>query len=614
MMRLVPSLRRGPALIFGLILILLAGCADRPSFRIGYIEGQPDSALMAHTVAETLRQAGARGVLAPCDTLVACGRQLQAGDIDLMPEYSGSARVFLRSRELGDGALSAARRALGEVGLSVTPGLGFDAPYVLLVQGERAVEQDLTGIGDLSQLDQPRFAVPPGYARQPGDGLFALARRYGLTLDAAQVQELRRPSERIAELLAGRVEVAVLRAPYVDTAAALRALDDELSFYPRYEAAVVIGRSAQQHVDFVERALQPLFGELAAHQIQPLLVEQVLQGRDPGTLARQLLVDEGVLDASKPGVRRPEMVIAHAVGPSRDELGGRALLALRSAFPDRPVELTPRSDPQGALADGEASLALLYTSDFFRVGWDGSFAGRDPRVEAIAAVGRRAFVLLVRRAAMEQGRNPLALRAGTQPGWTAAGRVGARLLALNGGRPAVRASPGQLVSALQDGELDAAVVMLTAETRAALRELEGNAVRVEGLTRWLAAPPFFLNQEVLPAEAVPGALAPIDTVSMQLVIAGPALQGRTGAVHGGPSAAVATGGLPLPLREARALAAAVETQEPVDPVLPSFRDRQAAAERRPGPRSAWIETTIVLAAILFMAWAFLLLVRPQRRP
>jgi hypothetical protein len=77
---------------------------------------------------------------------------------------------------------------------------------------------------------------------------------------------------------------------------------------------------------------------------------------------------------------------------------------------------------------------------------------------------------------------------------------------------------------------------------------------------------------------------------------------------------VATGGLPLPLREARALAAAVETQEPVDPVLPSFRDRQAAAERRPGPRSAWIETTIVLAAILFMAWAFLLLVRPQRRP
>jgi hypothetical protein len=395
----------------------------------------------------------------------------------------------------------------------------------------------------------------------------------------------------------------------------VRALDDTLSFYPRYEAAVVIGRDARDAADFVERALQPLFGALAAHQVQPLLVEQVLQGRDPATLARRLLVDEGVLDASRPGVRRPEMVVAHAVGQPRDELGGQALLALRSAFPERPVELVPRSDPPAALANGEASLALLYTSDFFRLGWDGSFAGRDRRAEAIAAVGRRAFVLLVRREAVaEEERNPLALRVGTQPGWTAAGRVGARLLALNGAGPAARAGPGQLVAALRDDELDAAVILLDSAARAALRELEGNAIRVEGVSRWLAAPPFFLNQEVLPAEAVPGALAPLDTVSMQLVIAGPAAQGTTGAVHGGPSAAVATGGLPLPLREARALADAVETREPVDPVLPSFRDRQATAERRRGPDSAWVETGLIVLALAFMAWAFSLLVRPQRRP
>jgi glycine betaine/choline ABC-type transport system substrate-binding protein len=594
---------------------VLAGCAQRPSFRVGYLEGQPDSALMAQMTAQALKRAGARAVLAPCPTLVACGRQLQAGDIDLLPDYSGSARAFFPSESVQDGRLAAVRRALAEAGLAATPALGFDAPYRLLMRRDRAQEADVQTIAQLADLDAPRFAVPPGYARQPGDGLFALARRYGLDLAEEQIAELRAPSERIARLLNGTVDVAVVRAPLVEESS-LTALGDPLDFYPRYSATVVLGARAAERQALVERALAPLFGQVTAEAVQPLLLEQVLHGRDPGPLASRLLVELGVLDATGPSVRRPDMTLVARGGEDLGELGGQALLAIRRAFPERPVRVVARADPAEALARGEGELALVHTSDFFRLDWRGTYAGRDPRLEAIAPVGRRPFLLLTRADRANPAANPLTQAVGVQPAWTAGGEVAARILALSGAEPARRMAAGQLVSALKAGELDAALVLLDPGARAALSALEGNAIQVAGLSRWLAAPPFFLNAQRLPARDVPGALAPVDTLSMQLVLAAPAPRDAlTGPVHGGPASTVATGGRPMPLREAETLAGAVEAGEPLDPVLPSFRERaaRAAADRRTD-RSAWLETGLILAALVYMAWAGSLLARRPRPP
>ena len=94
-----------------LAAVVLAGCAQRPSFRIGYLDGQPDSALMAELVAQTLKRAGARAVRTACASPIACGRQLQAGDIDLLPEYSGTARAFFAGGAVTDGRLPAVRQA-----------------------------------------------------------------------------------------------------------------------------------------------------------------------------------------------------------------------------------------------------------------------------------------------------------------------------------------------------------------------------------------------------------------------------------------------------------------------------------------------------------------------
>lgn len=604
-------MRRAAQVLLLLACLLLQACTQRPNLLVGYRAGQPDSMLTAEVVAETLRQAGARAITVSCPDLVNCGRRLQAGDIDLLPEYSGSARVFFSAGAIRGGSLEAVRRVFTSAGMTVTPGLGFHAPYALLVESGRTLTDQLTSIEDLSGQENVRFAVPPGYTRQPGDGLLGMARRYGLDIRIDAVEEVVSPSDRIEALLAGRTDVAVVRTPYVRTELGVSELSDTLGFYPEYEATVVVGPRAAQHQGFVEAALEPLFGALIATEVEPAMREIFLQGRDAGTVARRLLVAEGVIDAETPTVRRPEMVIAHTAAETFTPFDNQAALILRRAYPERPVTMLSAAAPLGALEQGRADLALVHTSDFFQLTPDGLFLGRDRRGEAIAAIGRRHFLLLAGEGA-PANTEPQPMRIGTPPGWTAAGKVAARMLVQAGQVPETRADGPGLIRAVREGELDAAIVMLDADTRTALQGLppEDPKLRAVDLTEWLERVPFFLNEVRLPGSPVPGADdEPLDTVSMQVLLAGPAPRGRTGPVHGGPASAMATRNLPLPLREAEAIAAATESPEVPDPVLPSFRDRQAVA-RRGLAESPWLETALIIAGITFMVWAGWLLARP----
>lgn len=595
------------------ILVLVAGCAQRPTLRVGHLEDQPISTLMAEIVAETLRQADARAIVVPCPDLVSCGRKLQAGDIDILPAFSGSTRVFLRSRGLGDGSLPAVRRALANIDMQVTPGLGFRAPYLLLMESRSALTEEIATIEGLSRLPDARFAVPPGYTRQPGDGLLAMARRYGLDIQPEEVKEVAAPGERVADLLAGRIDVGVVRAPYLREGLGLTALADNLDFYPRYEATVVIGPRASRHHAFVEQALTPLFGALEDTEVEPAMREIIVQGRTPETIARRMLVAEGVIDTETPTVRRPEMIVAYTGAESLSPLGGQAILALRRAFPERPVNMLAVASPMGALELGRADLALVHTSDFFDLTWDGLFRGRDPRGEAIAAIGRRDFLLLVQPDFPDEA-NPFSGRIGIPPGWTAAGKVAARMLVLAGRGPDSRGTGPSLIRAVRTGELDAAIVMLDGDTQLALQDLPPDApgVRAVSLTSWLVGAPFFLNEVRLAPVPVPGQSGAIDTLSMQVLLAGPAPRGTTGPVHGGPASAVATRNLPIPLREAEAIAEAADTTEVPDPVLPNFRDRQATTPVSVA-ESPWVETGLIVLAIAFLAWAGWLLARPVAR-
>lgn len=607
-------MRRVAALaVVGALLVLASGCAPRPTLHVGQLEGRADSAVLTSIVVETLRQAGARAIPVLCPDLATCGRRLQAGDIDLLPDYSGSARAFFSSSVVQDGSPEAVRQALRSIGMTVTPSLGFSAPYVLIMDSREAAAEGIASIEDLAGREDLRFAVPAGYTRQPGDGLLALAGRYGLDIRPDAVVEITAPADRIAEILADRVDVVVMRAPYARTDLGLTALQDTLDFYPTYDAIVVAGKLSESKRDFVTTALEPLHGELKADEMVEAIRDVALQGRDAQSVARRMLVARGIIESDSPTVRRPEMIVAYSGPQSLSPLDDRATLVLRRAYPERPVNMLPVAAPVDTLNRGRADLALVHTSDFFTLTPEGLYLGRDNRAEAITAIGRHHFLLLTAGTTPSQS-DPLAGRIGIPPGWTAAGKVAAHMLLLAGRLPESHAAGPGLIQAVRAGELDAAIVVLDADTRAVLENLspETAGVRVQGLAEQLAGAPFFMNQVRLPATEVPGSSEAVDTFSMQVLLAGPAPKGRTGPVHGGPASAVGTRNLPVPRREAEAITAASDIPEVPDPVLPSFQNRQP--ETPAGiAESAWMEKVLIIASIAFVGWAGWLVGRPVGR-
>ena len=136
---------------------------------------------MAEMLAGTLRRAGQRTLQVPCGDLRACTRALRAGEIDLMPAYSGDAVALTRGRPADPiVGLDEARRAFSVLDIMVSRSLGFAAPFRVVMRTDRAADAEIAAIKDLATLeDGVRFAVPEDYAARPGDGLHALSRRHG---------------------------------------------------------------------------------------------------------------------------------------------------------------------------------------------------------------------------------------------------------------------------------------------------------------------------------------------------------------------------------------------------------------------------------------------------
>lgn len=593
-----------------LLLAMLGACTGERIYLIG-VQDETSHALMAEMLAETLRRGGRRTLQVPCGDLRACTQMLRAGDIDLMPAYSGDVVALTRGQPSGDIAgLDQARRAFSLLDIKVSWGLGFEAPFRVVMRADRARAAEIAAIKDLAELEGGvRFAVPESYTTRPGDGLHALSRRHGLALAPGGPLVVENPGDRVARVLEGAADAAVVRYFGFDLAAfGLTALEDSLGFFPRYQATVLIGPSASSAELDLLGSMAPLMGRLERADMSELMQDVLVRGWTPAHAARRLLVAKGIARELGPGIERPPIVLA--LDP-RDELGAHREIAARvvsRAFSERPVTFLNVFDPLGAPAAGQAEIALVDGSDFFRFGRGRPFGARDGRGEAAAVIGDRRFHLL--RPARAHGADPLAGDVGVQPYGSAGSRVATALLADLGREVATRAPLETLLELLGEGELDAALVVAPAGAPAIVRALQEKRVRVETLAPHVADVPVFLVDTRIPAGSLPGQEKPIDTFSMQLLLAGAAPRTGYGLRSGGPASAILTAGQPLTQSKAEALVRASPTGERPDPILQSVWARTPTREE--AERELLVDTfdtALNIAIFAFAAWVTLLLVR-----
>jgi osmoprotectant transport system substrate-binding protein len=616
-----------------LCLVLSGACTgQRSTLRVG-AKDFAEQAILSEMLARLLRQqGGVDTATVECGDTYSCYRALQTERVDLMVDYSGTGLAFLGKARVtagrGYATLERVRKLYAPLGLTWLGPLGFDNGYRILVRSERAAALGLATISDLEKLEHGlRVACPPEYLNRPQDSLAALVQRYGLRLTGGPVV-IQDPGRRLQALFDGRADVVVGYA--TDGAIfnlGLKELEDDLGFFPPYDAAVVVRTELLGQRPELETMLRTLEGRLSKESMRQLNYQVQVEGREASVVARRFLRRLKLL--SGPPVDRPRGTGVALVVHQRDHLDAvvtRAIQAVRTLFPGRSVTVKASRDPVAQVAEGRARLAVLGAERFFRR------AGRGPplresRLEALAVLTTRMIHVVRRRDESVAAPAPLTGRIGVAEVGSGRAQVAESLVTFFAGEVATHDAPERLLSDLSRGKLDGVVLLAEPGSPTLARAFARGGLELHPLVAdeeeggepgstggWLSPEKSvqipYLRLARIPAETYVGQSEPIETLGAQVVLAGPA-PGGTAVGAGGPAAALPVS-RPFTRKEIEALTKATGVAEAPDPVLPSAwsflaADRERIEEQE--AEGAELDTLLNILAIAFLVWLVFMVVR-----
>jgi len=219
-----------------------------------------------------------------------CQRALVAGELDLYPEYTGTAfTAILEQKPVSDPARVRARVAeeyARRWGLVWAPPLGFENTFALVMRADDAGRLGVAKISDLAAHPE----LKPGFGYEfleRADGYRGLAAAYGLAFRE-------RPAEMDLGLLypaLAQKKVDVVAGNSTDgqiDALRLTVLADDRRYFPPYEAAFVV-RGAIWNDARVKRALERLSGAISAEAMRGMNAAVDRDGRRPAAVAAEFL-------------------------------------------------------------------------------------------------------------------------------------------------------------------------------------------------------------------------------------------------------------------------------------------------------------------------------------
>ena len=209
--------------------------------------------------------------------------ELRAGRIYAYVEYSGTALVAVLGQTDSNNRKvpwPLIRQEYGKDGLEWFEQLGFEDTFALVMRSGDAKGLGIRSLSDAAKKkDDWLIAAGPEFQIR-GDGLAGLVRRYGIQLGGRpltieKVDQLYSALEerRVDLIAANSTDGLLLRLPVVT-------LEDDLRFFPAYEAAIVARRDGlDKHVD-LRRVIGQLSGRIDQKTIQTLNA----QAEQPATL------------------------------------------------------------------------------------------------------------------------------------------------------------------------------------------------------------------------------------------------------------------------------------------------------------------------------------------
>lgn len=230
---------------------------------------------------------------------VICHQALVRGDIDLYPEYTGTAlTAILKMPTLGepDEVLAIVRREYRlKFQCEWLEPFGFNNTYAIAVRRSDAEKRGWRKISDLKPAAKNLLAGFTSEFRERPDGYVGLKRVYGFEFGRVLDMD---PALMYQALARGKVDVICAfatdgRIPAYD----LMLLEDDRKFFPPYHAAPVIRMEVLQTFPELRQVLNLLAGAISDETMQRLNYEVDENKRSPKEVAREFLAEKGFLIA-----------------------------------------------------------------------------------------------------------------------------------------------------------------------------------------------------------------------------------------------------------------------------------------------------------------------------
>ncbi|HKD17857.1 MAG TPA: glycine betaine ABC transporter substrate-binding protein [Thermoanaerobaculia bacterium] len=221
-----------------------------------------------------------------------CHQALVSGELDLYPEYTGTALLaILKGKPESDPGTVFARVAAEYArrwNLVWAPPLGFENTFALVMRGDDAKRLGISRISDLAAHPDLRLGFGYEFVER-ADGFAGLSADYGLHFTT-------RPAEMDLGLLYPALEqgkVDVVAGNSTDgliAAMRLAVLEDDRRYFPPYQAAFVV-RGAAWKDPRVRRALEGLSRAISADAMRAMNAAVDRDGKRPEAVAAQFLAE-----------------------------------------------------------------------------------------------------------------------------------------------------------------------------------------------------------------------------------------------------------------------------------------------------------------------------------
>jgi osmoprotectant transport system permease protein len=226
-----------------------------------------------------------------------CHRAVLAREIDLYPEYTGTALTDILKRPVSNDAAAVLRTVRADyaaLGLHVGGPLGFENSYALAVRPEDAAARGWTRISDLAPHAAGIRVGLQGEFLEREDGMPGLLRRYGfrfgprpLEMDLGLLYQAL--AARQVDLVVGSTTDGLLGA------LGLVVLEDDRRYFPPYDAVVVASAASLDAHPGLREALARLEGRFDAAAMRRMNHAVDGEHRAPAEVAAEFLRGAGLL-------------------------------------------------------------------------------------------------------------------------------------------------------------------------------------------------------------------------------------------------------------------------------------------------------------------------------